>query len=331
MKNQIILSTMFAIVLVFFSASFVLADSPNVPVDTYEIPDPETPLMDPSKTITLGKLSSSHDDFVSYSAGLLNQLGYAGYNISTGTGGVDLLLMSGSNFGNDAVQGGDGDSSTFFMFPPALESPNANQAHTLSDAWGNSVVVTNGNNSTTYGYASVDKVLDFLHTYGPDINIPVFSFDMNEEKNSVNEDLYIAGLVRIFDMQNIASPVEKARWAFDNDEDYDIDDANWDGWVLADGHIVIGDPNAPFYDIENNTGGGDVDFIAYAPLMDLTLFDDPKYMMLFDFRMKDLEAGAEQVFMTGRYYPESSTIPEPATMLLFGTGLVGFAVRRRKI
>lgn len=346
MKNQKIVLTMFVMVFVFFVASPVLAGNPNEPVDTYEIPDPETPLMDPSGTIFLGKISSEHDDFVSYSAILLDKLGYDGFDIPVGTGGLDLLLATGANpLQNDEVQGGDGNNSTFFEFPPAIETPNANQANTLSGSWGNSVVTTTGNNgngqSKTYGYASVDKILDFLHTYDPDINIPVFSFDMNEEKNSLNEDLYIAGLVSIWDMTDPNSPVFKTKWAFDNGTDIDEYDwnvsstnpdpyGNYDGWVLSSGHIVIGDPSDPFYDIENNRGGGDLDFVAYAPEMDLRPYDDPKYMMLVDLRMKDLEAGFEEVFITGRYYTETTTVPEPATMLLFSAGLAGAFLKRKK-
>ena len=339
MKNKITILIAFAVLVAFIGISPAFAGNPNVPVETYELPDPETPLMDPGGTILLGKLSSEHDDFVSYSAVLLDELGYDGFDIPVGTGGLDLLLATGVNpLQNDKVQGGDGDSSTFFEFPPSIETPNANQAHTLSGSWGSSVPKKHGGE---YAYASVDKVLDFLHTFGDDINIPVFSFDMNEEKNSLNEDLYIAGLVSIWDMTVTSAPVFQSKWAFDNGTDIDEYDwvvsptnpdpyGNYDGWVLSDGHIVIGDPADPFYDIENNRGGGDLDFVAYAPSMDLRPYDDPKYMMLVDLRMKGLEAGFEEVFMTGRYYPETTTIPEPATMMLFGTGLLGAFFRRKR-
>lgn len=37
-----------------------------------------------------------YDDFYSYSAKILTELGYAGYDVATGTGGLDLLLLTGA-------------------------------------------------------------------------------------------------------------------------------------------------------------------------------------------------------------------------------------------
>jgi len=92
------------------------------------------------------------------------------------------------------------------------------------------------------------------------------------------KDLYIVGQVQILNSNGIPLAFR----AFDNGEylpapytedtvyayDYfggTFDPDNPAYWVLANGEI-----NLPGYDVIQNNGGGHLDFVAYAPTMDLS-------------------------------------------------------------
>ncbi|HSV43120.1 MAG TPA: PEP-CTERM sorting domain-containing protein, partial [Candidatus Bathyarchaeia archaeon] len=168
-------------------------------------------------------------------------------------------------------------------------------------------------------------------------NIPVFNFDMNQ--TGANPDVFINGQVRIVDTTDNSIA---AFWAFDNLKNNVYDPSSM---VLAMGNIDLGVDQCinpkngheqTCYALDNNKGSGSLDFIAFAPTMDLRPYADSKYVFLADFSIGNaagdfgaLNNGFEELYLTGAFAP-SNTVPEPASILLFATGLMGWAGFRRK-
>ncbi|HRZ39510.1 MAG TPA: PEP-CTERM sorting domain-containing protein [Candidatus Omnitrophota bacterium] len=266
-----------------------------------------TILPDPTVPVNGIPVASYHDDFYSYSGKVLTELGFSGYDIATGTGGLDLLIYTGANGANN-VDVGFGAST--LDFPDPLEAP-AGGPGTFSGTWGA---------TGTYSPVTVDNVLAYLRTFDPNNSIPVFTFDMNE--TGASPDLFVTGHVQIVDPNN-GNSVVKA-WAFDNIDNDAFDPA---AWVLAAGEVPL---PAPYDDVDHNKGSGKLDFIALAPTMDLSLYEGQGYNFVATFNLSGIDNGFEELFLTGAFAPGRNVVPEPASMVLFGTGLVGFLGLRKK-
>lgn len=275
-----------------------------------------TILPDPTQTYDGIPVASHHDDFWSYSAKLCDSLQDEGYlssdlgdfQFTTGTGGLDVLLYTGAVGQNNQ---GVGPGGAYNFESPAINSGGSATAY--EGTWGAGIQKN--------GPVTVGQVLDYLHAFNPAYNIPVFYMDMNQTGES--PDLDFVGMVYLTDERGEIKHV----WAFDNvqqDGDGDFDPG---AWVYAPGEITLTGSSETLYSVDNNKGSGKPDFIAYAPTMDLSLYD-PSWLFVTEFRFQGLNDGFEEIFLTGMVAPP--TIPEPATMLLLGSGLIGLAAAGRR-
>ena len=269
------------------------------------LPDPNT-IIAPGETIAL-----LHDDFYAYSAPLNTLLGYEGFDESTGTGGLDVLIYSGAvGQDNNPVGGG-------FIFEDPLVAPSGS-ATDFQGVWGAGL--------GTDGPVLVDNLYNYLDTvFG--VSIPVFSFDMNQAKGQ-GIDIYVAGEVFLWDPD---TSTKVKSWAldsiandvFDAPNQTDITDPKW---VKADGVLNLG----PGLEVDHNKGSGRLDYVAYAPTMDLSLYTGKGYQFHADFRLSGLSGGHEELFLTGAFAPTPShAVPEPTSMALFGIGVAGAFIRRK--
>lgn len=238
-----------------------------------------------------------YDDFYSYSAKILTELGYEGYDVATGTGGLDLILLTGAGgFPNDNLPGDDFDD----VFPGPVDYVNP---------------ATSGTWST-----SLDLLTDYMEfAFGPGITIPVFTFDLNQTGSTAQ--MFVTAKVSILD-----GDTEIASWAFDNLTNgvYDPDDE-----IFVPDTITIEYPAGTFITVDNNLGSGKMDFLVVAPTMDLMDYYGNGYTFNASFSFTGLNNGFEEIFLTGAFTPNQQVVPEPTTMVLLGLGITALAFIRR--
>jgi len=290
------------------------------------------------------------DDFVSYQNNLLFQLQALGFSTSsglnladlgdysgtgTGSGNLDLLLYTGSGVDNDPVAGG-------LTFEDPVPTPAGSGDYLDSDNWwGLDDLANDGATDDRNGPVTVGQVLEYLHLFNPQNNIPMFVFDNNQTQNPGADDPvewgYAAGEVLIVD--SLTGAIEHS-WALDalsgpqpgllfpgltgpgddifneptNFEDPVLDSA----WAPVPNTLTfVGDSDT--YVVDNNRGSGSNEFYVYAPSMDLSAFD-PTDLFVTHVYFANNTDGYHEVYLTGRIAPY--VIPEPATL---GLGLVALA------
>jgi hypothetical protein len=297
-------------------------------------------------------IAFKYDDAWSYSFPLLTQLqaagfipaSYGSYDFAVGVGGQDAVLFTQAG-GTDNDPVGVGDCCI-------LEEPGpttAGNTRFVESWWGQDDQDNDGIPDTGDGPNTVGEVLEFLHSYNPDQDIPVFVVDWNQTGG--DDSLLVSANVFILDDADGTTVV--ADWSLDTITNGSFDRNAQalnlgqicfapDSSTCGTGDVYIGPTlSGNTYSVSHNVGSGKPDFAVFAPDMDLSLYDPND---IFVFRLVlgcesgtgvdgDLLGcgtnGGEEGFMTGRI-STSQVVPEPSTIALLGLGLVGFGFRRWK-
>lgn len=316
-----------------------------------------TVLPDPTTIVDGLPIVRQFDDFLSYSAKLLIEwdnlfdVPWNGddFDIATGTGTLDVILMTPTHApgDNDPVTAGGMD----FAFQDSLISSTGSMEPTFSGTWGY-FEPSAPNPNVIEGPVLVDDLLLYLQkAFGPDATIPVFTFDMNETGSS--PDILMTAKVQIIDPgadeDDPSDDTVIAEWSLDDIINGIYDASNP---ITVEGEICVDGLTADFC-VDNNIGSGKMDFLVFAPTMDLSLYDGMGYWFVGMLEMGSteevcvaqehgpdkcslvpgaLDNGGEELFISGGFTafhpPEEPVIPEPTTLLMLGSAL-GLTLSRR--
>ena len=263
-----------------------------------------------------------YDQFYGYSTDLMTQLQTAGYmdthygsyDFATGTGGLDVLLYTGAT-GQDNQGVGPGGAYNF-------EDPVLNSGGSTTDFegwWGQNDPTNSGTHAGHNGPVTVGQVLDYLHAFDPNNDIPIFYADINQ--TGKDPTIYVSINAYIADPTTFA-PVPGAAWAMDavNNGSYDATNP------AMVGNFSVTGTSGTTYNVDVAKGSGKPDFIFYSPGMDLTAYD-PNALFVMNGHIGNLSDGFEEFFLTGGI--ATQLVPAPAGYLLLSVGLLALVGVRR--
>jgi len=331
-----LLSVLFGLSLVF--AVGVSAQA-GQPVELIDLPDPNL-------EVDGIVVASKYGDFYTYPVSLIEDLSQASstdsldlddWSSKGGSGLLEFQIYSGSGGHQNPVIPRTGDTADPGKVIPdenfevALDGSKggATVNYSFHDIWGNGSGESKGP-----GPVLVSDVLDYLHTFDQDYNVPVFGFDLNE--TGANSALWAKARAYIVDQYG--APVDGASWILNDptggQEFVDfglitVGDLNPD-FVYAPQYLALQGTSLAWYEINNaNTGSGFVDYFIVAPNMDLSQYAAEGNRLYIELNFEALDDGSEEVYLMGAV-AAPKIIPEPATMALFGLGLLGAAFRRKR-
>ncbi len=332
-----------------------------------------TVLPDPTTIVDGLPIVRPFDDFLSYSAKLLIEwdnlfdVPWNGddFNVATGTGTLDVLLMTPTHApgDNDPINAG----GMTFAFQDSLISSTGDHEVTFDGTWGYYQPPA-ANPNVVEGPVLVDTLLSYLQkAFGPEATIPVFTFDLNQ--TGAHPDILLSAVVRIIDpgcIDNSSPACDPANTANDTViDEWALDDLFQPGNGLYDqnqpslteGEICVDGATQDFC-VNNNLGSGKMDFLVFAPTMDLSLYSGQGYWFVGELHMGTteevctppehgngppkcepalgaLDNGGEELFLSGGFTPfrppDNPTIPEPGTFFLLASGLGLAAFGRKKL
>lgn len=262
-----------------------------------------------------------YDEYYSYSTSILEQIYpfYTGYPSNQGALKDELKIWWGDSESAEKAAGDNLDIRGGYDFPDPLSFPNSGST-------------TEFNTDLLVSWeVSVDLLYDFLQSEFEGSNIPVFAFDINQVGNQPN--MLGNGYVTITDAAGTVVPYAPdafnlAEWAFD-----DLTNGKFDEEALVE---VPNTRTVEFGGVEysfDTTGTNDVDFLVYAPTMDLSQFIGQGLFFNVTFQYQLLSNGFEDFFILGYRSdsPPPAPVPEPATVALLGLGIMALAFTSRKL
>ncbi len=274
-----------------------------------------TVLPDPNLTFDGLPISRQYDQFISYSTKLLTQFGYAGFSGPSGVGGLDVVLLTqAGGIDNTPVSGGFN-----FEDPAPSTSGGCPSCDHFSGTW--------GAGDQPNGPVTVDNLLGYLHNqFGAANNIPVFTFDLVEPGAAATRDLDLAAKFSVYDPVN---HVDVATWSLDGMNNGSFDAASF---ITVEGSLSLTGLSSTVYTADN-TGSGKYDYLVYAPTMNLAPYAGLGYEFHIFSEFKNLNGGGEESFISGAFTtpPTTTAVPEPASFVLVGLGLLGFLKRPTQV
>lgn len=353
-------------------AVFVLPTPANNPQASYAMYPDATNV--PRQAIIMDgiPIAFKYDDFWSYSGkvlasiqsvnpGLIPVATFGTYTFSTGTGTIDVNITSNAGGATNVV------GPLTFQDPVNLSSNQ--QVDGWKSSWGGSTqsFASSPNGQGNYsdpaaaqgGTSTVGELLAYLQGINPTWSIPLIYADYNQTGGG--DSIWLGAQVQII---NPATGLAVASWELDrvtnaawdqSDPTFNFGDIFFDDaancsplWNPATGVGCAGvTTSGNRYEGSHNLGSGHADFMAFAPDMDLSLFN-PNYLFVVNLNVGCITNltspfpgtveqgcqtnGGEEFGIIGGVGAQNNN-PEPGALALVAGALtaLGWVTRRRRI